>query len=46
MRSVGDQTLSMLLEETGDKLENPQPTTGYLPGLIGGRLVGTAARCG
>lgn len=39
VRTVGDQTLSMLLEETADKLENPQLATGRLPGLIGGRLV-------
>ncbi|MEU2060982.1 SMI1/KNR4 family protein [Streptomyces sp. NPDC013455] len=39
VRTVGGQTLSVLLEETADKLENPQLATGYLPGLIGGRLV-------
>ncbi|MGW3622522.1 SMI1/KNR4 family protein [Streptomyces sp. NPDC000880] len=39
VRTVGDQTLSVLLEETADKLENPQLAIGYLPGLIGGRLV-------
>ncbi|MFJ3235577.1 SMI1/KNR4 family protein [Streptomyces sp. NPDC086787] len=39
VRTVGGQTLSMLLEETADKLENPQLATGILPGLIGGRLV-------
>ncbi|MYS95623.1 MULTISPECIES: hypothetical protein [Streptomyces] len=37
--TVGDQTLSMLLEEMADKLEHPQLATGYLPGLIGGRLM-------
>lgn len=39
VRTLGDQTLSMLLEEMADKLEHPQLATGYLPGLIGGRLV-------
>ncbi|MFI8219870.1 SMI1/KNR4 family protein [Streptomyces sp. NPDC085932] len=39
VRTVGDQTLSMLFEEMADKLEHPQLATGYLPGLIGGRLV-------
>ncbi|MFJ6012887.1 SMI1/KNR4 family protein [Streptomyces sp. NPDC092952] len=39
VRTVGDQTLSTLLEETADTLENPQLATGRMPGLIGGRLV-------
>lgn len=39
VRTVGDQTLSELLEEMADKLEHPRLATGCLPGLIGGRLV-------
>ncbi|MFD6960967.1 SMI1/KNR4 family protein, partial [Streptomyces venezuelae] len=39
VRTVGDQTLSELLEEMADKLENPLLATGSLPGLIGDRLV-------
>lgn len=39
VRTVEDKSLTMLLEEIADRLENPQLGLGCKPGLIGGRLV-------
>jgi cell wall assembly regulator SMI1 len=39
VRAVEDKSLTMLLEEIADKLENPQLAPGCKPGLIGERLV-------
>ncbi len=39
VRTVEDRSLTMLLEEIADRLENPRLATGYRPGLIGKRLV-------
>ncbi|MGW0703993.1 SMI1/KNR4 family protein [Streptomyces sp. NPDC002867] len=39
VRTVEDKSLTMLLEEIADKLENPQLAPGCKPGLIGERLV-------
>ncbi|MFI2368113.1 SMI1/KNR4 family protein [Streptomyces sp. NPDC018833] len=39
VRTVEDKSMTTLLEEIADNLENPQLATGYRPGLIGERLV-------
>ncbi|MEU3822450.1 SMI1/KNR4 family protein [Streptomyces sp. NPDC030392] len=39
VRTVEDKSLTMLLEEIADRLENPQLSPGCKPGLIGGKLV-------
>ncbi|MFP1628051.1 hypothetical protein ACLB9X_23435 [Streptomyces sp. 5K101] len=39
VRTMGDKSLTVLLEEIADTLEHPQLAVGYRSGLIGDRLV-------